>query len=134
MGRSGYVEDGDDDYPLALWRGAVERAIHGQRGQAFLREMAAALDAMPVKELHADVLVEGEKMCAIGTVAAARGIDVSKVDPFDRDEVGKVFGIAPSLASEIAYENDDDFARRKNETPAERWTRMRAWVDAQIDD
>jgi hypothetical protein len=38
------------------WRGAVASAIRGGRGQAFLREMLAAMDAMPVKRLVANEL------------------------------------------------------------------------------
>ena len=37
MSRSGYS---DDCETMGLWRGAVERAIYGKRGQTFLREMA----------------------------------------------------------------------------------------------
>ena len=45
MSRSGYSTDLDDQ-ALNLWRGTVHRAIHGKRGQAMLRELLAALDAM----------------------------------------------------------------------------------------
>src|SRR5262245_16738600 len=33
------------------WRGAVHAAIFGKRGQAFLTELLAALDALPEKKL-----------------------------------------------------------------------------------
>src|SRR5579872_844994 len=128
MSRSGYSEDCDH---LSLWRGAVESAIRGRRGQAFLSEMAAALDAMPVKELVADDIVRDDThVCAIGSVALARHLDVSGLDVYDRDAVAATFGIAPAMAAEIAFENDDDFRSSRNETPAQRWTRMRAWVAA----
>lgn len=136
MSRSGYTEDGDDDGMLNLWRGNVARAIRGKRGQAFLREMATALDAMPVKELHDNVLVEDSKIedskhvCAIGSVAVARGLDVSKLDVYDGEEVGQAFGIAKHLAQEIAYLNDECGPRQ--ETPAARWQRMRKWVADQL--
>lgn len=129
MGRSGYSDDCEN---LGLWRQAVARAIKGKRGQAFLREMAAALDAMPVKELVDDVIVrDNEHVCAIGAVALARKIDVSELDVYDRHAVAKTFGIAPALAAEIAFENDDDFGYG-DRSPAERWTRMRRWVDAHL--
>lgn len=134
MGRSGYTEGYGDDEPglLNLYRGSVERAMRGRRGQAFLREMAAALDAMPVKELIAnDIVTEEGAVCAIGSVAVARKLDVSEIDEHDPDAVGHAFGIAASMAREIAFVNDDDFGF-KTETPAERWTRVRAWVRAQI--
>lgn len=130
MSRSGYSDDYDDISGLNPWRGAVYRAKVGKRGQAFLREMAAALDAMPVKELIADELVDDNKrVCAIGAVALARGTDVSRLDIHDGDEVAKRFGIARALACEIEYMNDEHFAP---ETPADRWKRMRAWVDEQL--
>lgn len=135
MSRSGYTDDYDDQGRLNLYRANVNRTIGGKRGQAFLREMAAALDALEVKELVADDIVRDEShVCAIGSVALARKLDVSKLDPYDGDEVAGVFGITTTLACEIAYENDEcgrvwDGTVRRQETPAERWTRMRLWVD-----
>ena len=129
MSRSGYSEDCEN---VGLWRAAVQRAIDGKRGQAFLREMASALDAMPVKELVADDIVRDDQhVCAIGAVALARKVDVKDIDVTDRHAVAKTFGIAPALAAEIAFENDDDFGYG-DRTPAERWQRMRAWVAKQI--
>ncbi len=131
MSRSGYSEDCDGT-SLVLWRGAVERAIRGKRGQAFLREMASALDAMPIKELVANEVVrDPAHVCAIGSVAVARQMDVAELDIYDRDSVGMAFGVAPALAAEIAFVNDDDFGYA-TETPSARWTRMRSWVAAQI--
>lgn len=135
MSRSGYVDDCEN---LWLWRGAVARAIAGMRGQAFLREMAAALDAMPVKELIVDDIVRDDgSVCAIGAVAVARRMDVSSLDNSDGESVGQAFGIARALACEIAYENDERGGSWRDgkyhtESPSERWTRMRAWVDEQI--
>jgi hypothetical protein len=132
MSRSGYCED-DDDNTHGLWRGAVASAIRGERGQFFLGELVAALDAMPVKELITGEVVNPEgQVCAIGSVALARGLDVTDLDIHDGNDVGEAFGVAPSLAREIAFQNDDDFAMRGNETPAQRWTRMRAWAAAQV--
>ncbi len=131
MSRSGYTDEGDCDN-LGLWRASIARATRGKRGQAFLHEMAAALDAMPVKELIAgEVVREDNQVCAIGSVALARGLKVTELDVYDGDAVGKTFGIAQCLAREIAFENDDDFGS-KTETPAERWRRMRTWVASQL--
>ncbi len=138
MSRSGYVDDYDDQGALNLYRGTVARSIRGKRGQKLLREMAAALDAMPVKELVANDLVrEDGAVCALGAVAVARKLDVAQVDESEPDDVAAAFGIARALACEIAYENDecgDSFreGKRHEETPAERWTRMRAWVAANV--
>jgi len=131
MSRSGYTDDWENPGTLNLYRANVDRAIAGKRGQAFLREMAAALDALPVKELVAENMVrDSAHVCAIGAVAVARGKDVSELDIYDGDDVGALFGISRALACEIAYENDECGPYGKAETPAERWLRMRAWVSA----
>lgn len=138
MSRSGYDDDygSDDQWALIMWRGAVASATKGKRGQALLREMRDALDAMPVKALVADDLVTpAGEVCALGAVAVRRGMTVvdakgmQVLDPEDREAVAKAFGIAEALAAEIAYMNDDGLYCATN---AERWTRMRKWVEEQI--
>ena len=134
MGRSGYSEDCDSDqWALIRWRGAVNSAIRGKRGQQLLREMAAALDAMPEKRLIADALrdTDGE-MCALGVVGQARGINLEKLDPEDYHAIAKEFGIAHALVQEIEFENDEDFCYRNTTTPEQRWSRVRKWVAEQI--
>jgi hypothetical protein len=132
MSRSGYNDDCDDDEKIGLYRQAVDRSIRGKRGQAFLREMAAAMDAMPAKELIAEQLVsDSGEVCAIGAVCQARGLDVSDVDYEENPEaVAEAVGIATALAAEIQYWNDE--GSWKPETPAERWQRMRKWVAENI--
>lgn len=130
MSRSGYSDalDGPEVY---LYRGSVMSAIRGKRGQAFLRELAAAMDAMPVKELIAGELVtEDGQCCAIGAVCLARGADVRKVDYECPEDVGVTVGIATCMAAEIEYENDE--AAWHPESPSERWIRMRKWVDKHL--
>lgn len=130
MSRSGYSDDCEN---IGLWRGAVARAIEGKRGQSFLREMAAALDAMPVKELIAgEVVRDSAHVCAIGAVAVARQLDVTKLEIYDGESVGTAFGVARALACEIVYENDEGGPCRGDETDGERWQRMRRWVDRQL--
>jgi hypothetical protein len=143
MSRSGYSEDCDN---VQLWRTAVARATYGKRGQALLRDMLAALDALPVKRLTRGELVTADgECCALGAVAIARSMDVSDLDPDERGDVALAFDIAPALAAEIAYENDERGAGQygnydaqgryvppQGETPEKRWERMRAWVAAQL--
>lgn len=106
MSRSGYTDD--DDGGLGLWRGAVTRAIKGKRGQAALRELAAAMDAMPNKALAAESLVtEDGEFCTLGVLGQARGIDMAEIDPDDWDAVAARFGLAPAMVREIVYENDE---------------------------
>jgi len=154
MSRSGYVDDCEDPLALGRWRAQVKSAIRGKRGQAFLRELAAAMDAMPIKELIAEELINDDgQCCTIGVVCKARGIDVGKIDHEEPEEVGNAVGIARQLAAEIEYENDEIGYRfvkvfedkppghhwhpgfrwdRAEETPAERWQRMREWVARQL--
>lgn len=134
MSRSGYNDD-CGGWDLIRWRGAVASAIRGARGQAFLREMAAAMDAMPEKILIDEELEKDGQVCALGAVGKARGIQMADIDPDDREAVAKTFGIARALASEIMYENDDCdyvFGESRRETPAEKWQRLRHWIDKHL--
>jgi hypothetical protein len=128
MSRSGYSDECDDEWEAVRWRGAVTAALRGQRGQAFLREMLAALDALPAPRLIREELVTTEGCCAMGAVALRRGTDVSDVDPYDTDTIADTFGIAEAMVSQIAYVNDDDFNYAGDETPERRFARVRAWV------
>lgn len=125
MSRSGY----SDDYDYSnLYRGSVERAIYGKRGQVFLRELAEAMDAMPEKRLIAHELIsESGEMCTIGVVCKKRGLDVNDIDIHDPSMVGALVGIAQSMAAEIEYKNDEGSGFK--ETPEDRWIRMRKWAD-----
>lgn len=122
MSRSGYSDDCEH---LALWRGAVDRALLGARGQHFLRKLRDALDAMPVKRLIAGHIVRDNDVCALGAVDPN-----PTLDPEDRYAVATYYGIAPAMAAEIVYVNDEQ--PWHVETPEQRWVRMRAWVDKQI--
>ncbi len=127
MSRSGYYEDGDDQWATICWRGAVASALRGKRGQAFLREMLAAMDALPEKKLIVGDLVDKDGCaCALGTVAIARGLDVSEVDPEDYAAVAPLFGIADAMAREVMYENDE--CGPGHETPEHRFERVRRWI------
>jgi len=125
MSRSGYIDD-CEQWDLIRWRGAVASAIRGKRGQAFLLEMYRAMEALPEHKLIAAELEKDGAVCAIGAVGKARGIDMSKIDPEDRDTVAGTFGIPPTLAAEIVYMNDEYFFSQ--ETPEARYQQMRKWV------
>lgn len=106
MTRSGYSDE-CDGWALIRWRGAVASAIRGRRGQAFLREALAALDALPEKTLGADSLVADGEFCTLGAVGRARGMDMARIDPDDPADVALAFGISHALAAEIMFENDE---------------------------
>ncbi len=133
MSRSGYSDECEN---IALWRGAVDRAIQGKRGQAFLREMLDALDALPEKRLIAHELKRDDgAVCALGSVGVRRGIQMPKLDPDEAEDwgvegVGKLFGIADSMAREIQYVNDE--ANYRPETDDQRFVRVRKWVCDQL--
>lgn len=129
MSRSGYSDD-CGGWDLICWRGAVKSALKGKRGQAFLVELADAMDAMPDKRLIADSLQADGELCTIGVIGAKRGIDMAVLDPDDREAVGEAFGISPAMASEIVFMNDE--GSWQAETPEQRWQRMRTWVDSNI--
>lgn len=158
MSRAGYSDDCDDQLALGRWRAAVNSAMRGKRGQAFLREALAALDAMPDKRLirehlvfdgwqgpwrGGEVIVGGDvltdrtgtempmgSVCLLGAVGKARGLDMTALDPDDMETVAPAFGIADAMAREIVYWNDE--GGYYGETPEQRWQRMRKWVAAQV--
>lgn len=142
MSRSGYSDDCEDNWSLICWRGAVNSALRGKRGQAFLKELAEAMDAMPIKRLVTEELQADGEFCTLGVVGNARGLDMSVIDPDDAEAVADKFGLANAMVREIVWENDehpgvyglkeDGSTGWRRETPEERWTRMRAWVDEQL--
>ncbi|MGE0206128.1 MAG: hypothetical protein AB7E70_21575 [Hyphomicrobiaceae bacterium] len=141
MSRSGYTEDDDLFYnQAALYRSTVRNALRGRRGQAFLRELAAALDAMPKKELLARTVVRSGECCALGALAMRRGVDLSPIDYEDDDAaedgdwttewLRDRLGILDCVAREVVYQNDEAYWH--HEEPSDRWARMRAWVESKI--
>lgn len=132
MSRSGYSDDIEERWHFIMWRGAVASAIRGKRGQSFLREMLAALDAMEERRLIRHELqdtYDNRSVCAIGAVGRVRGVNMEEIDPEDREQVAGAFCIPPALAAEIVYMNDEWWQR---ETPEQRYSRMRQWVLSQL--
>lgn len=146
MGRAGYSDDCDDNLQLGRWRGAVRSAIRGKRGQEFLKEMLAALEAMPQKRLIANVLEQtewnedGDKLvpvkdgdvCAFGAVGRARGISMPVIDGEDddetaADEVARTFGTVDALTREIMWKNDEGGIRRRVPIPNVRRGEWDCW-------
>jgi len=135
MSRSGYVDDYDDLLQLYRYRGAVLSAIRGKRGQAFLYELIAALDALPHKRLIANQFEEGSEVCALGCVGRARGLDMTSVDTYDDcncEDLARTFSIAESMVREIMFQNDEGGLTAGKETQEERWTRMHKWAQSQL--
>ena len=129
MSRSEYTED-CDGWDFVRYRGAVTSAMRGKRGQVLLIELADAMDAMQVKELIAHELVKQGGVCALGVVGQKRGIALESIDPEDSRTVAEQFNIANAMAQEIVFVNDE--AAWDDESPQQRWSRMRRWVDINI--
>lgn len=137
MSRSGYI---DDDYgdgffqrERALYRGRVASTIRGKKGQAFLKALVEALDAMPEKRLIVDELQNKKgEVCAIGALGLAKNVRMDDLDAGDADEVAKRFDISSVLAREVVYLNDECYLDRGKETPEDRWKRMRDWAKSHI--
>ena len=139
MSRSGYVECGDieDNWGLIRYRGAVNSAIKGKRGQKLLKELLNVLDNMDEKKLvdcsnEFSFEINGQ-YCALGALANSRGLDVSEINPENAHIVGETFGIAESLAREIMYMNDEH-PTKWNEKDSDRWLRVRMWVASLINE
>lgn len=124
MSRSGYTEDNEDPLAHGRWRQAVRRSLEGQRGQALLSDLVVALDAMADKRLFAGSFATPEgAYCTLGVLGAKRGLkldDLGDDSECDTAVVGQRFGIAPAMAAEIMYLND--------EYAVDEWK----WVDVEI--
>jgi hypothetical protein len=153
MSRSGYI---DDDYETQKrqwewirYRGQVASAIRGKRGQKFLRDLVAALDALPVRELEAGAFESSGCYCALGALAHHKGIPIPDeirevvFDAYDADAeldanmVGDMFNITGALAREIMFENDLGCGfffepSDKRKVREERWQHVRQWAMARI--
>ncbi len=160
MSRSGYTDDCEDHWRHIMWRGAVASALKGKRGQQALREIAAAMDAMPEKRLVTQELEADGEFCTLGVLGQARGLNLRDVDPEDPDAVAKLFGLSPAMVREIVYLNDElvddylferyevcgpmrphypDFDRHErtrsvldSKSAERRWRYMRNWVESQL--
>lgn len=144
MNRSNYSDDCDDLLALGRWRGRVASALRGARGQALLRRLAAALDAMPVKKLacitSGDGLSQDGCDCALGVLARLEGVPLDDSEP---ETLGRLFNVWYGLAAEVMWINDEQYShdyyygpkRYEGEqlrwaSPSDegRWVHVRDWV------
>jgi hypothetical protein len=158
MSRSGYTEECEDNWQTIRWRGAVKSAIRGKRGQAFLREMLAALDAMPEKRLiagdlvfkgepeiqwdpypHEDIIIGGDQLVK-GNGEVLRVGDVCALGCLGTARAMDMTDIDPHDASTVAgaFGISEALAREivyindedwyGEESPERRFQRVRTWV------
>lgn len=147
----------EEEWPgqFGLWDANCRRSIKGRKGQAALRELEAALLALPEKRLIADKLEDDEgRVCAIGALAKAKGV-TPKADPdYEMEEVGVELGMPRMVAWKVVAENDvtldkvwnvaegplapNDYPYQggllliRDVTPEERYEKMLAWVQEQL--
>lgn len=164
MSRSGlYEDDGDDPLAFGRWRAQVKSATRGKRGQAFLKDMLAALDAMPDKRLiagdlvfdgspeypypeeHEDIIVGGDQLVTglgqtvrVGEVCALGALGLARsMDMTGLDQSEPEFvADAFGVAHQLAREVIwvNDENGDRGETAEARFVRVRAWVANQIKD
>ena len=135
MSRAGFGDD-DGTYPYELWERTVENAINGKRGQKFLHELIAALDALPEKKLISYRLRDDTgAVCALGAVCARKQIDTAPLEPGEDEEylhwppLAGALNISETLVRVVEHENDeaDEWCDRKL-TPEGRWQHVRDWA------
>ena len=151
----------EEDYPgqFNLWEANCRRSLQGKAGQRELRELEAALLALPEKRLiHGTLTNEEGGVCAIACYAKHKGIDLAKFDPeYESDTVGIVAGMPRLVAWKVVALNDVEFEGRYAYaegptreptypsyaphhgvwtffpyTPEERYERVLAWVREQL--
>lgn len=144
MSRSGLNEADfysvEDVLQYGRFRGQIQSAIRGKRGQGFFQAVVEALDAMP-EMVTSDYYQDGGErvydsigdkdgnVCVLGALAMHRGLPTD-LDAEDHSKLGETFNIAHQLAQEVMYMNDEYFDR--GHTPEQRWTEMRAWALSKI--
>ncbi len=147
--RIGYSEEEAWQGQFALHRANTERAIRGKAGQAALRDLEAALLAMPRKRLVVKALAQGGEVCAIGALlvlkrvrsgatyeAAAAEIEATyKPDDiadgaYQTDDIADGEGVAPAMVAWRLVELND--IRHEDATPEERYEIVLGWVRSKL--
>jgi len=142
-----FNEDEDFNNQSLLWEANQERCIRGRKGQAALRELEAALLALPEKRLITDELENARgDVCAIGALVRFKGKENPMIgDSFggaednltiNADEIERAtidlaqeLGVPRLVALAVVRENDEDhYYYPATITPEQRYERMLKWV------
>ena len=145
----------EDELRSWAFSGNIKRAIAGKKGQKFLRELEAALLAMPAKRLVSGVLVHTKEtpadgdVCALGSVAVARqmasgmtrtaamekvakdfdGVNEENYSGWEiQQETAALLKICHPLAYAVIDRNDECSAS----TPEERYWKVLSWVQKKL--
>lgn len=156
--RLNYSDEEDRPGQFALWNANCQRSLKGKAGQRELRELKAALLALPEKRLIHGLLTDTDGgVCAIACYAKHKGVDLSEFDPEDEsDEVGIAAGMPRLVAWKVVELNDIQLdtvwevahgpIQRghgvykggipfiRDMTPEERYEKVLAWVQKQLGD
>lgn len=136
--------DGESDDPLDWGRyyAALKSSLEGRRGQQLLRDLVAALDALPVPELVDGYLVDPETgcNCALGAVGLHRGIPPEQLlaeqesEDLDPSALAEMFDISVTLANEVVDLNDNYLGGVPDSphTRQGRWQMMRDWAEKRL--
>ncbi len=123
---SRFSDDGESELPYEFWQQAAKRAVHGSRGQQALRDLEAALLAMPEKRLLYSAISNGKDCgCALGVLAAHKQVQTTGCSwseafarlPFGDDDwnetvrLGVQFGLRKTVASLFAEWNDEGIGK-----------------------
>ena len=135
--RISWTNEEDRPGQFELHAANVRRSLKGRKGQAALRELEAALLALPVKRLIDGAVEHDGDVCAIGALARAKGVDVEPEDewsdPEDTDMVpiGEECGMPRLVAWEVVCQND---LHMEWLTPEQRYDSMLRWVRKQLEE
>lgn len=144
MSRVEYNDFYDGAYTYEMQCRTLMNATSGRRGQAAVRLLVDALDALPVHRLIADYVQRGGEVCAVGALVVQarvnagleRTVALASLPAGDNVldwEVAALateyVNIAHTLAWRMVEINDEDTAGM---TPEERWQYVRDWAVSQL--
>lgn len=114
--RISYSDEEDIPGQFALWQANCRRSLQGKKGQVALRELEAALLALPDKRLIANHLKDADgEVCALGALAKHKGHDIPPPlkdewgyydDDTEIEEFGVSLGMPRLVAWKVVEKND----------------------------
>lgn len=132
--RIGYSENEDFPGQFFLWQANCDRSLSGKAGQRSLRELEAALLALPTKRLVEGEVDNGVDCCAVGALARYKQITpVTRFPDENMEEVGVECGMPRMVAWKVVEMNDVEFGSyARSLTPEQRYHAVLDWVRYRI--
>jgi len=118
-----------------------QRSLQGRKGQAALRELEAALLALPEKRLIAEHLEDANgDVCTIGALARFKGKitdEIKELGEYEMETVGERLGIPRMVAWKIVEITDIQLPGNFHHynspvSPEYRYEKVLAWVQSQL--